>query len=75
MSTIEEIIPRINELAHKKKTVGLTEKEAKEQQILRRQYIDAFKRNVKATLDNVDIKEEDGTIIHLKDRYENKKGN
>ena len=39
---MNEVIARINELALKKKTVGLTEAELQEQQALRRQYIDEF---------------------------------
>ena len=59
-------IDRINELARKKKTVGLTESEVAEQQRLRRQYIDAFKENLKTTLDQVYIEREDGTYEKLK---------
>ena len=36
-------IERINELYRKSKAEGLTEEEKKEQQILRREYVDAFK--------------------------------
>lgn len=63
----EEGIKRINELYHKSKSVGLTEAEKEEQAKLRRQYIDDFKRNLKGALENVDIKEADGTITHVKD--------
>ncbi len=59
-------IERINELARKKKTVGLTVSELEEQQRLRRQYIDEFKENLKATLDQVYIEREDGTYEKLK---------
>lgn len=58
-------IDRINELARKKKTVGLTESEVAEQQRLRRQYLDEFKANMKATLDNVYIEREDGSYEKL----------
>ena len=58
-------IDRINELARKKKTVGLTEAEVEEQARLRRQYIDEFKENLKATLDQVYIEQEDGTYQQL----------
>ena len=40
-------IDRINELAKKMKTVGLTEEEKAEQAVLRREYIDSFKRSLK----------------------------
>ena len=59
-------IERINELARKKKTVGLTETEAEEQQRLRRQYLDEFRENMKATLDRVYIEREDGTYEKLR---------
>ena len=59
-------IDRINELARKKKTVGLTEAEMEEQQRLRRVYLDEFKENLKATLDQVYIELEDGTYEKLK---------
>ena len=58
-------IERINELARKKKTVGLTLSEVEEQQRLRRQYIDEFKENLKAMLDQVYIEREDGTYQKL----------
>ena len=43
----EEKIQRINELYKKSKAEGLTDEERKEQQILRRQFIDDFKRNLR----------------------------
>lgn len=67
-------IQRINELARKSKTVeGLTEAELQEQAQLRRAYIDNIKRNIKAQLDNIDIKEADGSITHVKDIPRRKK--
>ena len=62
----EERIARLNELARKKKTVGLSASEVEEQQRLRRQYIDEFKENLKSTLDQVYIEREDGTYEKLK---------
>lgn len=57
----KEQIDRINQLARKSKTEeGLTEKEKAEQQKLRRQYIDAFKNNLRATLDNIEIVDNNG---------------
>ena len=43
----QEKIDRINQLAHKKKNEGLTEEEKQEQQLLYREYIDAFRENLK----------------------------
>ena len=51
----KEQINRINELAHKSKSVGLTDAEREEQKILRREYIDAFKENLRAQLDRIEI--------------------
>ena len=49
----EAQIQRINELARKSKTeAGLTEAEKEEQQLLRKQYIEAFKANLRSQLDN-----------------------
>lgn len=60
-------IERINELARKKKTVGLTEAEAAEQQQLRQQYIQEFRANVQATLADVVLQRPDGTRQKLTD--------
>ena len=52
-----------------------TEAEKKEQQILRREYVDAFKRNLRGQLNNISIKEKDGSITNLGEKYGQKKGN
>ena len=70
----EKKIARINELYHKSKAEGLTEKEKKEQQILRREYIEAFKMSLRGQLNNISIQEKDGTITNLGEKYGNKKG-
>lgn len=51
----KEKISRINELAKKSKTEGLTAEERAEQAVLRREYLDAIKKNFKATLDNIEF--------------------
>ena len=62
----EKQVERINFLARKAKTAeGLTPEEKEEQAALRRAYIDAYKRNLKAQLDNIVIQEPDGTRHHL----------
>ena len=71
----EKKIARINELYHKSKAEGLTEKEKKEQQILRREYIEAFKMSLRGQLNNISIREKDGTITNLGEKYGNKKAN
>jgi uncharacterized protein YnzC (UPF0291/DUF896 family) len=50
-----ERLKRINELAHKEKTEGLTEAEKAEQARLRREYLAAFKKNLVEQLDNTYI--------------------
>ncbi|MDO5144734.1 MAG: DUF896 domain-containing protein [bacterium] len=61
-----EKIERINELARKKKTVGLTAAELEEQAALRREYLDGWRENMQAVLDNTVIKRPDGSIVPLK---------
>ena len=60
-----EKIARINELAHKSKTTGLTEAEKAEQQALRREYLDDIKASLRAQLNNTSNKEPDGTVHKL----------
>ena len=68
-----EKIDRINALAHKAKSVGLTEEEKKERELLRKEYIASVRMNLRAQLDNVDVQQEDGTIINLGEKYGIKK--
>jgi uncharacterized protein YnzC (UPF0291/DUF896 family) len=49
----EQDIKRINELARKAKTVGLTDEELDERNTLRKRYIDAFKSSLRNQLDNI----------------------
>ncbi len=58
---INAVIARINELAAKNKTVGLTEEELEERAKLRRMYIDNVTGNLKGQLDNTYILRPDGT--------------
>ena len=64
---------RINALAQKSKSVGLTEEEKKERELLRKEYIASVRMNLRAQLDNMDVQQEDGTIINLGERYGIKK--
>ena len=68
-------IDRINTLAHKAKSVGLTEEEKKEQAELRQEYLAAVRQNLKAQLNNIDIKEKDGSVTNLGEKYGRKKAN
>ena len=58
---INDVIARINELAAKAKTVGLTAEETAEREKLRRIYIDNVKANLVGQLDNTYIVYPDGT--------------
>ena len=71
----DEKIKRINELYHKSKSTGLIEAEKEEQAELRKQFIADFRGNLKAQLDNIDIQNEDGTIVNLGEKYGNKAKN
>ena len=70
-----EKIDRINTLAHKAKSVGLTEEEKKEQAELRKEYLAAVRQNLQAQLNNIDVKEKDGSVTNLGEKYGRKKGN
>ena len=66
------MIDRINTLAHKAKSVGLTPEEKEEQAQLRREYIATIRMNLRAQLDSIDIKEPDGSITNLGEKYGDK---
>ena len=70
-----EKIDRINTLAHKAKSVGLTEEEKKEQAELRKEYLAAVRQNLKAQLNNIDVKEKDGSVTNLGEKYGRQKAN
>ncbi len=64
----EAKIKRINELARKSKAEGLTNEEKAEQKKLREEYVAAFRRSLRAELDNTYIVNPDGTKTAVKDR-------
>lgn len=74
-------IERINYLARKSKSQGLTEEEKAEQQALRNEYREGFRRNLTAQLNNTYYIDENGSKIKLSqtnpekahERKENKK--
>lgn len=63
-------IDRINELARKAKTEGLTEWEMEERAVLRRAYIDSVLGSLKSNLDNTYIMDEKGHKEKLKKKGE-----
>ena len=56
----KELIDRINELARKAKSEGLTEEEKAEQKKLRDQYRFEFRQNLQAQLEHTYIMDENG---------------
>ncbi len=58
---MNEVIARINVLAKKAKTVGLTAEELAERDKLRRIYIDSVKANLVGQLENTYVIEPDGS--------------
>ncbi|MFC2470496.1 DUF896 domain-containing protein [Lachnoanaerobaculum gingivalis] len=62
-------IDRINALAHKQKSVGLTEEEKIEQAALRKEYIESIRENLRANLNNISIQEDDGSITDLGEKF------
>ena len=67
---MEDVIARINELAKKAKTEGLTPAELSERDGLRRIYLDAVRANLTAQLDNTYIMDEKGNKRKLKPKGE-----
>jgi len=61
-----EEIARINYLAKKQKTEGLTPAEKAEQATLRQSYLTAFRQNMESVLQSTYIQHPDGTKTPLK---------
>ncbi|HWL23885.1 MAG TPA: DUF896 domain-containing protein [Ureibacillus sp.] len=59
----KEKIARINELSKKKKQGTLTEAEAKEQSVLRREYLDSFRDSFRGTIENVQVFDAEGNDV------------
>lgn len=62
---LEDMIARINELAHKQKAEGLTDEEKAEQAELRAAYIANIRGNLKAQLDSTIVVNPDGSRYRL----------
>lgn len=58
-------INRINELARKAKTVGLTDEEKEEQARLRKEYVKSVVGNLRTQLDNSYVTDEKGNEVKL----------
>ncbi|MFB4164158.1 DUF896 domain-containing protein [Alteribacillus sp. JSM 102045] len=59
----QEKIARINELANRSKTTGLTENEEKEQQQLRQEYLSKFRSSFKSQLQSVKVVDPNGKDV------------
>ncbi len=70
----DKLISRINELYHLSKERELTDEEALEQKNLRMEYVANIRANLKSQLDNIDIKEADGSITNLGMLHKSKTG-
>ncbi len=63
-----ELLDKINHLAHKAKTIGLTAEEEKERDELRKQYLKEFREKMTGMMEQVYIKEADGSIRKVEKR-------
>lgn len=59
----EKLINRINELYHKKKSVGLTDEEEKERQQLHKKFIANFRAGFKQDVENLVIIDKKGNEL------------
>jgi len=71
MVNMDEVIARINVLAKKAKTEGLTDEELAERDKLRRIYIDSVKANLVGQLDNTYVVDDKGNKRKLTDTRKN----
>ena len=71
----KEKIDRINHLARKAKSEGLTEEEKAEQQLLRKEYVEKFREHFRGHLDRVkfveDLSEEELAEIQEQKKRQN----
>ena len=66
---LEQKIARINELYHKSKAEGLTEEERAEQAALRKEYVANVRANLRGQLNNIDVKNPEGSIENLGEKF------
>lgn len=59
----KEKIARINELTRKAKEGKLTEEEAKERTMLRKEYLEAFRESFRKTIENVQVYDIEGNDV------------
>lgn len=61
---MNDMIERINELAHKKKKEGLTAEELEEQKELYKRYLANIRGQLKAQLDNIEVVDKSPIQLH-----------
>lgn len=59
----KEKLARINELANKKKTSGLSAEEEKEQVILRQEYLQAFRSGMRHHIEGMKVVDPEGNDV------------
>ncbi|WP_438317844.1 DUF896 domain-containing protein [Sporosarcina sp. FA9] len=59
----KEKIERINLLANKSKTTGLSIEEAKEQTSLRKEYLETFRASMRDTIEHVKVLDPEGNDV------------
>ena len=75
MVVSDKTLARINELAKKAKTVGLTDEEIAERDQLRQEYLKNFRKRFVSQIEQIQIVEPDGSITPVKKRSKNDKMN
>lgn len=58
-----EKLARIKELANKAKETALTTEELREQQVLRAEYLDAFRNNMRQHIEGIKVVDPEGTDV------------
>ena len=66
-------LDRINELARKQRTQGLTEEEKQEQAQLRQEYIVAFRESLRGQLDSTYVLDKNGNKVPIKEFNKSRK--
>ena len=66
MVVSDKKLERINELAKKAKTVGLTEEEKAERDLLRKEYLENFRKRFENQLQQIQILEPDGSVTPVR---------
>ncbi|KRK80002.1 DUF896 domain-containing protein [Companilactobacillus nodensis] len=63
MKEQEELIAKINELAHKSKNGGLTPEEAHQQGVLRKKYLENFRASFRSQIEMMKVYDKEGKEV------------